>query len=257
MTARLFSFFWLLIVSVLSLQGQEVIIEQDDRMDKAIPSEPLVDYGEVFSNHPVQRTSLNQKLQRFAREDDFTVYFVSYSGVIGSDVSAKALEFRDQWLGSEVEGLVFVCDTDMKEMAYALTRFEGFSVTGKGKVWKLPDYEILEAMDALTRLSGEGMSEANYLSAIGNRLVDELDQRIHSAQEEPERSGMGYLLTFGVTAILVSLLAWWAHQQRAGRLDSLGAVFPKMKTSGRLGAQFGGGMVAEISFQPPSSENHS
>lgn len=257
MTARLFSSLCFLALGCFSLQGQELAIDKMDPEELAIPSQPLVDYGEVFSNHPVQRRSLNQKLERFAREDDFTVYFVSYSGVIGSDVTAKALEFRDHWLGSETEGLVFVCDTDMKTMAYALTRSEGLSVSGKGKAWKLPDHEVLEAMDALTRLSGQEMSEANYLSAIGNRLVDELDRRIHFKEEKPERSGMGYFLTFAFTAGLVSLLAWWAHQQRAGKLEASGAVFPKMKIPARLGAQFGGGMVAEIAFQPPPSKNNS
>ena len=228
------------------LQGQPDLIQSN--LSK-VPKERVIDLGEAFSNNWEAREELNQKLKQFAKAEKFSIYFVTYSGIIGSDVTTKAQGFRDDWLGSHTEGLVFVCDTDLRTMSYALTRAE-LSAEGKSQVWKLPDHEIIAAISELAPLSKKKLSKAEFLEATSSQLLAELENRIQARNKPKKNSSFGYLIVFTLTAGLIYLLIWWAQKRRATEVESEKVGFPEITTEARLGAQYGGGVVAEITFQP-------
>lgn len=256
MTARFFQIAALLLLFAQSGAGQRLDSEDlaDSFVDLALPpKDRLVDLGEVFRDDPASRERLSRRLDSLAEHYQFSVHFVAYSGIIGSNVLEKAELFRDNWLGSEEEGLVFVCDTDMKNMAYAFTKIDSLPMDGQGPSWKLPDDEANKAMFELKNVVSQGMTEEQYLDAIGNKLVNELEKRLQVRAEPKKAKVRGFFITFIPLAVLMALGVWWLQRKSKIQNSFQGrASFPRMEICNRLGGQFGGGSVSEIAFEPAS-----
>ena len=216
------------------------------------PVDRVVDFGEVFSANSVFRNKLSRRLKELKERYQFSVYFIAYSGIIGSDVSEKAAEFRDLWLGAEEEGLVFVCDTDMKKVTYALTKVDSFPLDGSNPTWKLADYEVAQAMFGISQIDSSEMDEEKYLSTMGLILVDGLESRLKS-QPETKKKGPGGILGAVVAAAgLIGMVVWWLRR-KAGAVAAAveKTLFPTIEIPNRFGAHYGGGSVSEISYQSP------
>lgn len=216
------------------------------------PKDRVVDLGEIFRKDAASRGKLSERLEELNQRYQFSVYYVAYSGIIGSSVDEKAVEFRDSWLGAEEEGLIFVCDTDMKTMAYALTKVDSLPIDGGTHDWKLPDHEVIKAMLTLSSMEASGMAEEEFLTTIGHRLVDELNDKLETEPVAVQSYIGGILGAIGIAAGLGVLGVWWVLRtsgSTSGRSE--GPLFPRIEIPNRLGAPFGGGVVGEISFSPP------
>ncbi len=241
----------LLLVSSTRILGitfeDQTPIESGLKSFTEAPTIRLVDLGEIFYGNEGQRDQLAQRLEKLAAEHRFSVYFVAYSGVIGSDVGEKAKLFRDHWLGAEKEGLILVCDTDTKTMSYSLTKVEGLPVTEDNPIWRLPDDEIIEVMRHMATVGSNDSSEEDYLVLVGNTLVDELTRRLEQKETRPSLRVGGLILTFAITAVLI-LGALWLIRRNASQAKTTAqaAIFPSFTIPTRLGASYGGGQVAEI-----------
>ena len=257
MKIQLFQFALLFFVLAASATAQTINNEQIDEPIftnwELPPKTRLLDLGDIFRGREAEREELARKFDSLATDHGFSVYFVAYSGIIGSNVFEKAKQFRDDWLGTEEEGLIFVCDTDMKNMAYALTKVDGLSVNEKNHhSWKLPDHEAIAALQTLTEVTSTENSEKEYLNLIGHALANKLDERLQAQKEQQKSGSWGLVATFAVTAALVFLGIWWVQSRSSPQTISNGPHFPEIKIGKRLGAQFGGGVVYEITYQPPS-----
>lgn len=219
------------------------------------PASHLLDRGDIFAGKEAERSELVKRLQKLETDYKFSVYFVAYSGIIGSDVQQKAHQFRDLWLGTDKEGLIYVCDTDMKTMAYAITKVDGLPALGPRPQWKLPDHEAIAAMQAVSETSAAGLSEKQYLQLVGSTLVDELEKRLQGPPEAQKKRSLGLLLWLALTAALVSVSFCCSQKtgQRSSRTSA--SSFPEVPIPSRLGAPFGGGQVGEISFRSNSPSN--
>ncbi|MGJ8725024.1 MAG: hypothetical protein ACSHYB_10745 [Roseibacillus sp.] len=250
-----------LFIGASALSGQTLNTKEleDNLQDLSTPPrDRVVDFGEVFSAGSSSRTDLSRRLDALNERYQFSVYYIAYSGIIGSNVGEKAAEFRDLWLGTEEEGLVFVCDTDMKTVSYALTKVDSFPIDGSIHTWKLPDHEVVQAMLKLSSIDAEDMNEEEYLGAMGHTLTDELESRLKSEPSSGVRNTGGILGTIGAAAGLIGISVWWI-KRRSGTTSSTieGPLFPTMEIPNRLGAHFGGGTVCEISYQAPPSPTDS
>ncbi len=225
----------------------------DDPHLEQAPTKRLLDLGEIFDENPQVREKLNQRLERLAQEEQFSVFIVTYSGIIGSDTNAKAQAFRDKWLGSETEGIVVVCDTDLNSIAYSVTRVESLSIAGKNKIWKLADHEIVETMQSLTQNSDKNLSESEFLIVMSNRLINGLEKHLQAKGKTQRSPRFGYLLIFALATGLICALVWWSQKRQAkALLANYETNFPRIKMNPRLGALYGGGIVAEIQFERKS-----
>ena len=255
-----FHFLAVLLLGVSALSGQTIDPKQlePSLSDLSVPpNDRVLDFGEIFSDNAA-RVKLSQRLEELNERYQFSVYYIAYSGIIGSNVDEKAAEFRDLWLGTEKEGLIFVCDTDMKSIAYGLTRVDGLPLDGSSHKWKIPDHEALNLGDALFRIDATEMSEERYLTTVGLRLVDELEQKLEPPQNKGGDGRGGILGSVIVAAGLIGFGVWWARRNAVVTAERIeGTLFPSMEIPNRLGAHFGGGSVCEISFQPPSSSSSS
>ncbi len=216
------------------------------------PAVRLLDLGEVFDGQSDDREKLVRKLDALKSEHDFSVYFIAYSGIIGSNVVEKAEQFRDDWLGSEEEGLIFVCDTDMKNMAYALTKIDGLPLGEKSHYWKLADHEAISAVQSLSEVAQDAGTEQEYLTAVGQALVNELEQRLDAKKEEQTAHITGLLTAFVLTAVLIFVGIWWIQRKWQMSAGVSAPSFPEIRMSERLGAHYGGGVVGEVAYRPPS-----
>lgn len=238
---------------MLPLAGQQLerdTIEVTEEVNLGkVPAIKLLDLGGIFDGRPQDFQKLANRLQAIEDKYDFSIYFVAYSGIIGSGVTEKAELFRDNWLGSQREGLVFVCDTDLRTMAFALTKIEGLPLEAKASPWRLPDHEVMAAMRDLSKVDSTGMSEADYLGAIGHNIAANLEESLSA----PPKAAPVLSKSLGAAFILAAaLLSWlfWRMQRRGPRDDySPTTVFPVVETEGRLGASYGGGLVGEISYR--------
>ena len=232
---------------------------EDSLADLSVPPlDRVIDLGEVFKVDGAPRKELSRRLNELDDRYQFSVYFVAYSGIIGSDASEKASEFRDLWLGTEVEGLVFVCDTDMKSIAYSLTKVKSFPLDGSNPTWRLPDREVNQAMLEIGKIDAEGMDEEVYLSTIGQNLVTALESRLQPKQKAGRKGAAGILGAVTVTVLLIGWGVWWIRRKSNTMAEEIEkSLFPTIEVPNRLGAHFGGGMVSEISFHVPRSSSDS
>lgn len=219
------------------------------------PEDRLVDAGGIFEADQEGRAALSQRLDSLEKQYGFSVYFIAYSGVIGSGVLEKAQQFRDAWLGSEQEGLILVCDTDLNAMAHSMTKVDGLSADGSGRIWKIPDHELEVVMKQVARTSPENLTEVEYLALIGHTLADELEKQLEPNQNQPRSFPLGFFIVFAMASGLILSLMWWAHKRGHSYSESPEKRFPVIEIPNRLGATFGGGSVSEISYlSSPDSE---
>lgn len=261
MKVRLCQLFIFLSVLVGPVWGQTLdreSLEEGARGDYVTPpSSRLVDRGGVFEGKDAERELLLGRLDRLASEHGFSVYFVAYSGVIGSDVAEKAQSYRDTWLGAEEEGLVLVCDTDMRQMAYALTKADGVPVGDGRPPWKLPDHEAMAAMQALSKRIPVTTEEDDYLAALGHALASELEGRLQAQKGVREPDSWGLLGSFAGTVLFIFAGIWWVQRRAEAKASSRREAFPEIKVGKRLGAQLGGGMSGEMSYRSAAPRGHS
>ncbi|GHC54115.1 hypothetical protein [Roseibacillus persicicus] len=217
------------------------------------PAHKLVDFGEIFKDEPDKFQRLSDRFQAIEDNYGFSVFFVAYSGIIGSGVSEKAELFRDHWLGREREGLVLVCDTDLKTMAFALTKVDGLPREPRAKDWKLPDYEAIETMQEFIQLESKSSSESEYLYELGEKLAENLETRLASPEEQRPSLPKTLLAIFALVAAFVSWLIWWIQRKSSRGDDTAAVTFPMIPIESRLGARYGGGLVGEISYRNESS----
>lgn len=216
-----------------------------------LPDDRLVDIGEIFEENEGERLALSQRLESLEKQYEFSVYFVAYSGIIGSNVLEKAEQFRDSWLGSEKEGLIFVCDTDMKVMAHSFTKVDGLPLDGAGPSWKLPDHELVAVMNEVIIAPPENLTEEEYLALVCNTLADKLEKKLGAKKSKASSFPLEFLVTFAIASGLILLSIWWAHKRSRSFSESPREPFPVIEIPNRLGAVFGGGSVSEISFETP------
>ncbi len=251
---------------ILSLQLPLILTGQDLRrndifdparlIDERIPpASRVLDVGEVFSSNPQEYAELSRQLLALYEKHQYSVYFITYSGIIGSDIQDKADELRGLWLKDGEEGIIFVCDGDMNTMAYSLARASRLSPEGYAPAWKLPDDITINIMSSLASGNDRVTNEAKYFQQIGCRLITELDHQL-TAQSLPPKNNIGsYLAIFSLTSLLVfGLIFWSLKKEQANRLKRKGVQFPTLSIPSRLGAVNGGGMDCEVSFTPVQKE---
>lgn len=253
-----FCYLLLLILAVGQLgQAQDAASRADSPEEVGLPGLPdsrVIDYGGIFSRDDGGFSELERRLDELYRRFGYSVYFVAYSGIIGSDVQTRCDEFRDQWLRDGVEGLVFVCDTDLERAAFSLTKVDFAS--GEEKVWLLPDHLVLEAMRQVYQNAGDvdHESESEFLRFMGKNLASRLEELLEGQARPQKGVSPLYLVAFAGAGLLILALAAWAR--RCGRqeiLQQTSLVFPEIEIPSRLGAQYGGGLVCEMSYRPSSS----
>ena len=242
-------------LSAHALSGQ---VAKPDNLEGSLqdlsapPSDRVVDFGEVFSPDSAAKKDLSRRLDDLYARYQFSVYYIVYSGVIGSNVSRKASEFRDRWLGADKEGLIFVCDTDLKRIAYALTKVDSFPLDGSNPTWKVTDREISQTMVEMGKIDTTGMDEEEYLGAVGLNLVDALESRLKPMPKAKGKNTGGILGAVAAAALLMGLAVWWISKKSGSAAEAFEkSAFPTIEIPNRLGAHFGGGAVSEISFQAP------
>ena len=214
-----------------------------------IPDKRFLDLGEIFANEPTLKRQIDENLERFAQKRGFSIYVVAYAGIIGSDATTKAEAFRNNWLSNHTEGLVLVCDTDLQAMSFSLTRTDSLTLKGQGTLWKLPDHEVIEAVEALQNLSLSELSKSERLAAIVDGLLTNLEEKlaVTNTSHKHSHSNLGYLSVFFLTAGLVTALIFLSKRKDSSDLDLEDKLFfPKIEIQPRLGAQFGGGVASEI-----------
>lgn len=255
-------YFLLLILALGQLaQGQVLDLSTDWQQGDAggqsgLPTARVIDYGEIFSRDDGGFRELENRLDELHRRYGYSVYFVAYSGIIGSDVQTRADEFRDRWLTDGVEGLVFVCDTDLERAAFSLTQVD-FGVEEQ-RVWLVPDHLVLDALRQVYKNVGEveHESEGDFLRFMGTNLASQLEQLL-AEQAQPQKGvSPFYLIAFVGAALVILALAAWAR--RSGRQEvtqQTSFAFPEIDIPSRLGAQYGGGLVSEMSYQPRGGES--
>ena len=248
--------FWVLILSALLsgiLHGQDLSVSlQEATLDFANPpANHLLDLGEVFSGNLESRQQLAERLVRLEEEHGFIVYLVAYSGIIGSNVQEKASIFRDFWLEGGKEGLVLVCDTDMRTMGYSLTKSGELTPNGEGRAWKVADHEVMAILSELNQVEESIEGPGNFTSAVGNRLVDQLEERLRE-RGVPAKPASGLLAIFALFTVLLFLALMLKPKKKPVR-DVRAISFPQVQVPERLGASFGGGLAAEIHVKIPAS----
>ena len=261
MKVSVFQFMAMFLLGLNALSGQTADSRQLDDGSQDLsdaPADRVLDFGEVFSADSASRKKLSRRLNALYDQYQFSVYYVAYSGIIGSNVSRKAAEFRDLWLGSEEEGLVFVCDTDMKTISYALTKVDSFPLDGTSPKWKLPDHDVTQAMLEMNKVDTSGMDEEEYLAAVGNNLVNALERRLAPSPESGKKGTLGILAAVVLAGGLISLSVWWIRRRSGAVAEEIEkSIFPSIEIPNRLGAHFGGGTVSEISFEPRQARSDS
>lgn len=249
--------FLLLSLLIFPLAAQQVAQEdlvpgQPGNLQEA-PATKLVDLGGIFEDEPERFRRLSDRFQAIEDNYGFSVFFVAYSGIIGSGVSEKAELFRDNWLGREREGLVLVCDTDLKTMAFALTKVDGLPREPRAKDWKLPDYEAIETMQEFIQLESKSSSESEYLYELGEKLAENLETRLATPEEQRPGLPKTLLAIFALVAAFLSWLIWWIQRKSSRGDDTAAVTFPTIPIESRLGARYGGGLVGEITYRNESS----
>lgn len=220
-----------------------------------LPSSRVVDFGGIFSRDDGGFQELESRLDSLYERYGYSVYFVAFSGIIGSNVQTRSDDFRDQWLPHGVEGLVVVCDTDLERTAFSLTNAE-FDATEQ-EVWLLPDHLVLDAMRKVYKKGRETEheNESDFLRFLGEELASNLETLLEKRSQPEAGVSPYYLVAFIFTALLILALAAWAR--RSARRESQPQTtlqFPEIEIPSRLGGQYGGGLVSEICHQPKSGE---
>lgn len=220
-----------------------------------LPTSRVVDFGEIFSRDDGGFQKLEGQLNRLYERYHYSVYFVAFSGIIGSDVQTRSDEFRDQWLPHGVEGLVVVCDTDLEQSAFSLTNAE-FGAPEQ-EVWLLPDHLVLDAMREVYKKAAESDSEneSEFLRFMGEELASKLESLLEKRSKPEAGVSPYYLVAFSFAGLLILALTAWAR--RSARRESQYQTtfeFPEIEIPSRLGGQYGGGLVSEISYQPTSGQ---
>jgi len=211
-----------------------------------LPEFRVVDLGGAFDRDLAGFDALEERLDRLYERHRFSVYFVIYSGIIGGTAAEKAHDLRDQWLPDGVEGLVFVSDTDLGQVSFALTNENADSTPKSAGAWILSDHLVLDAID--TALSGGSQyskeSDSAYLRELGSVLADELEARLE-VQGVTRGASPYYLVAFALT--MLAMLGVWLLVRRGSKPRAL-IPLPDFKMNSRLGAQYGGGLVTEIHY---------
>lgn len=216
------------------------------------PQSRVADLDHVFARNPQALEEISQGLVSLYDDYHYSVYLVVYSGLIGSDVSSRAADFRDHWMRPHDEGLVIVFDTGSKQLSYALSRSKGKAESAH----ILPDYKTLQALDDVLADPKLALNEVETIHHVGLQLVAEFDKRL-ALQATPEpKTTRTYLAIFAIASALVMALILIAqHKARRRKTLRERVTFPEIKTPSRLGAKFGGGVIAEINYQTPDPES--
>ena len=241
---RLFGQFLLFFLAFCRLaQGEEGIPE--------LPSSRVVDFGDVFTQDPSSLETLETRLNQLYERYQYSVYFVIYEGIIGSNVSERAYDLRDQWLADGVEGLVFVSDTDLGKVGFALTKAFSQEDPEQTDVWLIEDHHVLNVIDRVLGRSSEYTqeSESKHMCEMGLSLVGALEERLRDNERPPRGASPYYLLAFALAGL--AMLGVWMLASRGNQRRAL-IELPEFEMSSRLGAQYGGGVVGEICYVPKS-----
>lgn len=228
--------------------GGRVAFGDENRVVTRIPPPPgrVADLDGAFALEGGSVDDISRDLVRLYEDYRYSIYLVVYSGLIGSDVSSRAADFRDHWMGPDDEGLVIVFDLGAKEMAYALSRRRGQSE----RELILSDYETLQALERVLPKPEHKLDEIETVRYVGTRLVAEFEEQLQLAGEPEPKTQPWFLGVFAIAATLVMLLVLGSHR-RGDQLERRRerVSFPIHSASSRLGAKFGGGVTGEISFR--------
>lgn len=213
------------------------------------PTSRILDFDDIFANDPAALRELSEGLIRLSDKYDYSIYFIIYSGLIGSDVANRAADFRDHWLRPHDEGLVIVFDTGSKHLAYALSR----SSAKAESALILPDHRTLQAIGLMMPRGDLALSELETVREMGSKLVAEFEKQLAIEAAEKPRTSKTFLAIFAIAAALSVTIIWVAQlRARKRKIRQEAVSFPAIETPPRLGAKFAGGIVGEVTFKDPN-----
>ncbi|GEM_PF-1261685 len=219
------------------------------------PANRILDDAELFKRAPERLTAISERLVAFEKEHGIPIYLVVYAGVIRGNVTQRAQELYEAWVGAGRDGIVIVCDTDTREVDLGLPGQQPEDLEGGRKsVTRLPAYRMVPVLAAL-RMELDGVRKrVDYLDGMTRILTERLGAVLDESGTERQLWSNYTLAAVLVGAgAMVVLLGLWANRRlRAMETKEREKFyFPEVLVGIRLGAPFGGGRVSEVDFSAP------
>jgi hypothetical protein len=211
-----------------------------DRPDR--PPGFVVDETKAFSAE--QKQSLETKLKKLKTDwgAEFYVVAVTYAD---PNAAGRAEALKNKWLGNW-PGLVLLYDRGGNELAFSANKMSLAEDESKG-LQKL----FRSSAEAAARAEGEGKNLGERIVIAVEAVFPILETKLTEDAVMEERFTLTEMAVFGgvSTAVLVMVIGIWIARRTARHLTSRHVVqrhfFPTAGVEGRMGAAFGGGVVAE------------
>lgn len=212
------------------------------------PAEHVVDEAGFFSQDPGKLEEMRTAVKRLEREHGFKIYVWVKSVFIDSSAQLMAGRLQEAWV-PDGGGIVLVYETDSRSLGLG-RGYEG-DVTQPDQRAILRSHEMVEIISRTMDRTDKSLAPEKYVSALTLQLVKEC--RDHFIRREaPAPGGRGAriaVLVLGTLALLslVALGLGVVVRQSGARAPKCFG-FPHSSRPLRLGAPFGGGMVAVKKF---------
>lgn len=212
--------------------------------DKIAPPARAYDPDRLFKYASAELAEISEQLDGLSRDFGFSIYIAMFQGLIGTDVTERALYFREHWLPPGQDGLVIVFNSDSYRVAYASAHPpERYHPKQQKTSFILEDHEITPLISRIQEKIDQRSSYQDCIIAFSRELEHELRVLLTEKSQPPKRFSFSMLTSIilassGVIA-LIALSTWLTKRTQTRSLRK--SAFPEIEVPERLGASFSGG----------------
>ncbi|MEM9080491.1 MAG: hypothetical protein AAGC74_07370 [Verrucomicrobiota bacterium] len=225
--------------------------------EDSIPAPPsrILDLGEIFRDNPQQLQSLSHAFQKLHQDHGYSLYLVTYNGVIGQSISIRAQDFRTRWFQPGEEGIIFTCDTAARRVAFALSYTPTLTNDFDNPRFLVQDHELEQTLRKLQTDLNPDLNSATFVFTLGHSLTKEISTLIEQSQLPPPKTSNTplFFIALAVLTLASGSYLFHLHLQKKQKTEAslVRIPLPKIPVQKRLGAECGSGVGATIQFRPP------
>ncbi len=205
------------------------------------PPDSILDDARIFDD--AGRADMVSVLRAAKKEHGYEFYIAAFTYVAGETVEERAVRLRDAWVRTP-RGIVIVYERGSQKMT--MCSHEAYYDF-------LAKPELAEVFEAAYTAAAIYEDPAKRLYHATDALVFHLAETLRPLEQDRQLFNEGMLKLLGAFFITIALLGligfgMFRLQRWSDRRRSIQFRFPEVVVGKRLGAAFGGGVMAEMSF---------